>query len=257
MVFAKKLELLAPARDLAGGRTAVDYGADAIYVGGASFGARSGAANSTENIAQLVEYAHGYNVRVYAALNTLVFDHELEAAERTARELIAAGVDALIVQDMAYRRMGLSDVEFHASTQMCNTTPQDIDFLAHAGFSRAILERGLTLDEIRAIRTSAPNIELECFVHGAICVGFSGRCYLSRSMSSRSGNRGDCMQACRLSWDLLEDGVIRSRGKHFLSPLDLDLSSRLKDLVDAVIEEGASFINKLSQEDIIELFKIN
>ncbi len=236
---------------------AIDHGADALYVGGAAFGARVAAGNTAEDVAHLVEYARPFGVRVYATLNTLLFDNELEHAEKTARELIAAGVDALIVQDMAFRRMGACSrgadighianlggnngtvgkeifdrVEFHASTQMCNADPAEVAFLAHAGFSRAVLERGLTLDEIRAIR-AATDIELECFVHGAICVGFSGRCYLSRSMSARSGNRGDCMQACRLSYDLIEDGRLLQSGKHFLSPKDLDLSARLAGLVEA------------------------
>lgn len=262
----KKLELLAPARDLDGGRVAVDYGADALYVGGTAFGARAAAGNSVEDIARLVDYARPFGVRVYAALNTLLFDDELDRAERVAREMIAAGVDALIVQDMAFRRMGAREagvcstadasrngmptedvfggsnnapevdvfagVEFHASTQMCNVDPGEVAFLGHAGFSRAILERGLTIDEIRAIR-AATDIELECFVHGAICVGFSGRCYLSRSMGTRSGNRGDCMQACRMSYDLIEDGREIMHGKHLLSPLDLDLSARLEELVGA------------------------
>lgn len=243
---AMKLELLAPARDVEHGVAAIDYGADALYVGAAAFGARAGARNSTEQIARLVECARPFGVRVYAAMNTLLFDHELRQAEATARELIGAGVDALIVQDMAYRRMGLenqpragavgtaaSGIEFHASTQMCNDNPAQVEFLGHAGFSRAILERGLSLDEIRAIRAAAPGIELECFVHGAICVGFSGRCFLSRSMGPRSGNRGDCMQACRLSYDLFEDGREILKGKHLLSPLDLDLSAHMSELVAA------------------------
>jgi putative protease len=227
-----KLELLAPARDFDGGRAAVDYGADALYVGGASFGARAAAGNTAREISRLVDYARRFGVRVYATLNTLLLDSEMERAEHTARELIAAGVDALIVQDMAFRRLRLEGIEFHASTQMCNAEPEDVAFLTHAGFTRAVLERGLTLDEIRAIR-AATDIELECFVHGAICVGFSGRCYLSRSMGPRSGNRGDCMQACRLPYDLLEDGRPVQSGRHFLSPLDLDLSQRLSDLADA------------------------
>ncbi|MDL2319558.1 U32 family peptidase [Alistipes sp. OttesenSCG-928-B03] len=231
----RKLELLAPARNVDSGRAAVDYGADALYVGGPAFGARVAAGNTIEDIAQLVDYARPFGVRVYATLNTLVYEDELAAAERTARELIASGVDALIVQDMAFMRMGLEGVELHASTQTCNTTPEKVRFLGESGFSRVILERGLSLDEIRAIR-AATDTELECFVHGAICVGFSGQCYLSRSMGTRSGNRGDCMQACRLSWDL-EDagGNTLLKNKHLLSVADLDLSGRLGELVDAGI----------------------
>lgn len=231
-VFVKTVELLAPAKDYASAVAAVDYGADAVYIGGAKFGARQAAGNPAEEIARVAEYAHRYGVRVHATLNTLVWDDELEEAERQARELIAAGVDALIVQDMALRRMSLP-VELHASTQVCNSTPEGARFLGEAGFARVILERNLSLDEIRAI-CSATTAEVECFVHGAICVGFSGRCFLSRSMSGRSGNRGACSQPCRLAWDLT-DGKGRTyiAGKHLLSVRDMNLSHRIGDLLDA------------------------
>ena len=228
----KTVELLAPAKDYASAVAAVDYGADAVYIGGAKFGARQAAGNSAEEIARVVEYARRYGVRVHAALNTLVWDDELEEAERQARELIAAGVDALIVQDMALRRMSLP-VELHASTQVCNSTPEGARFLGEAGFARVILERNLSLDEIRAI-CSATAAEVECFVHGAICVGFSGRCFLSRSMSGRSGNRGACSQPCRLAWDLTDGrGRTYIAGKHLLSVRDMNLSHRIGDLLDA------------------------
>ncbi|MEQ2545092.1 peptidase U32 family protein [Alistipes intestinihominis] len=228
----KTVELLAPAKDYASAVAAVDYGADAVYIGGAKFGARQAAGNSAEEIARVVEYACRYGVRVHAALNTLVWDDELEEAERQARELIAAGVDALIVQDMALRRMSLP-VELHASTQVCNSTPEGARFLGEAGFARVILERNLSLDEIRAI-CSATAAEVECFVHGAICVGFSGRCFLSRSMSGRSGNRGACSQPCRLVWDLTDGrGRTYIAGKHLLSVRDMNLSHRIGDLLDA------------------------
>jgi len=228
----RTIELLSPAKDLAAAVAAVDYGADAIYMGGSRFGARRAAANSIDDIARAAEYAHRYGVRVHAALNTVIFDDELEAAEAQARELIAAGVDALIVQDMALRRMDLP-VELHASTQTGNTTPEGVRFLQDCGFARVILERSLTLDDIRRIR-AATSVELECFVHGAICVGHSGRCFLSRSMSSRSGNRGECSQPCRLPYDL-KDGAGRTvmSGKHLLSVRDLDLSDDLERLIDA------------------------
>ena len=230
--FVKTVELLAPAKDYASAVAAVDYGADAVYIGGAKFGARQAAGNSAEEIARVVEYACRYGVRVHAALNTLVWDDELEEAERQAWELIAAGVDALIVQDMALRRMSLP-VELHASTQVCNSTPEGARFLGEAGFARVILERNLSLDEIRAI-CSATAAEVECFVHGAICVGFSGRCFLSRSMSGRSGNRGACSQPCRLAWDLTDGrGRTYIAGKHLLSVRDMNLSHRIGDLLDA------------------------
>ena len=230
--FVKTVELLAPAKDYASAVAAVDYGADAVYIGGAKFGARQAAGNSAEEIARVVEYARRYGVRVHAALNTLVWDDELVEAERQARELIAAGVDALIVQDMALRRMSLP-VELHASTQVCNSTPEGARFLGEAGFARVILERNLSLDEIRAI-CSATAAEVECFVHGAICVGFSGRCFLSRSMSGRSGNRGACSQPCRLAWDITDGrGRTYIAGKHLLSVRDMNLSHRIGDLLDA------------------------
>lgn len=228
----KSVELLAPAKDLESAMAAVDYGADAVYIGGAKFGARSAAGNSAEQVARVAEYAHRYGVRVHATLNTLLYDDELEAAERLARELVAAGVDALIVQDMALRRMNLP-VELHASTQMCNMTPEQARFLGQSGFARVILERALSLGQIRDI-CAATTAEVECFVHGAICVGYSGRCFLSRSMSARSGNRGACSQPCRLTYDLTDGGGrTYIAGKHLLSVRDLNLSARVGDLLDA------------------------
>ncbi len=226
------VELLAPARDYEAAVAAVDYGADAVYIGGARFGARRGAANPVEEIARVADYAHRYGVRVHATLNTLLRDDELAEAEREARALIGAGVDALIVQDMALRRMNLP-VELHASTQMCNLTPGQARFLGEAGFARVILERALSLDEIRAV-CAATTAEVECFVHGAICVGYSGRCFLSRSMSERSGNRGACSQPCRLRWDLTDGrGRTYVAGKHLLSVRDMNLSARVGELLDA------------------------
>ena len=229
---AHTVELLAPARDYDTARAAVDYGADALYMGGPRFGARYAAGNSIDDLARAVEYAHRYGVRVHCTLNTIIYDEELREAERTAREVIAAGVDALIVQDLAFRRMDLPPVELHASTQMCNMTPEWVRFLEQSGFSRVILERGLTREQIRAIR-EATGVELECFVHGAICVGHSGRCMLSRTMSSRSGNRGECSQPCRLTYDLTDGSGRKLRsGKHLLSVRDLDLSSHIGDMID-------------------------
>ena len=228
----KTVELLAPARNFDAVKAAVDYGADAVYMGASGFGARVAAANSVDDVARAAEYAHRFGVRIHATLNTLLFDDELEAAERLARELVAAGVDALIVQDMAYRIMNLP-VELHASTQMCNMSPERAAFLAECGFARIILERGLSLDEIRTI-CAATSAEVECFVHGAICVGYSGRCFMSRSMGARSGNRGACSQPCRLPYDLTDgSGRVHIKGKHLLSVRDMNLSERLGELIDA------------------------
>ncbi len=226
-----KLELLSPAKDYASAVAAVDCGADALYIGGSSFGARKAAANSTADIARVVEYAHQFGVKVYATFNTVIFDNELEQAKKAAQELVDAGVDALIIQDMAVLRMGLL-IELHASTQMCNMTLEGVKFLEDVGFSRVVLERALSKIEIAEIATNT-NVEIEAFVHGAVCVGHSGRCLLSRSMSNRSGNRGECSQSCRMTYDLCD-----SRGrkilseKHLLSVKDLNLSARIGEMID-------------------------
>ncbi len=228
----KKIELLAPAKNRDSAFAAIDYGADAIYIGASRFGARHAAGNSMEQIAQVVDYAHAYGVRVHCTLNTLLFEDELHEAEATAREAVEAGVDALIVQDMAFARMGLG-VDLHASTQMCNMTPEGVLFLEQCGFSRVVLERALPLTQILAI-AEATSVELEAFAHGAICVGHSGRCYLSRSMSERSGNRGECSQPCRLSYDLCDQaGRKLLENKHLLSVKDLNLSSQIGAMLDA------------------------
>lgn len=229
----KKLELLAPAKDWATAVAAIDCGADAVYMGASQFGARHEAGNSDEEFARAAEYAHRFGARIYCTLNTLLFDHELAAAERLARRMIDAGADALIVQDMAYRRMNLP-VELHASTQMCNTAVEGVKFLADCGFSRVVLERALSIGEIRAIG-SATEVEIECFIHGAICVSHSGHCFLARSLDpARSGNRGTCSQPCRLPWDLVDDSGRRLiASKHLLSPRDFNLTARLGEMIDA------------------------
>ncbi len=226
------IELLSPARNYEAAIAAIDCGADALYIGAESFGARRGATNTTDDIARVVDYAHLFGVKVFVTLNTILYERELKEAEALARRLIEVGVDALIVQDMAYREMNLP-VELHASTQVCNMTPEGAKFLQDSGFSRVILERALSLEEIKSIR-EATEVDLECFIHGAICVGHSGRCYLSRSQSSRSGNRGECSQPCRLTYDLVtERGEKLISGKHLLSVKDFDLSERIGDLIDA------------------------
>lgn len=230
----KKIELLAPAKDLASAIDAIDCGADAVYIGGTKFGARYAATNSVEDIARAAEYAHTFGAKLYVTLNTLLFDDEIDEAQSLARSLVEAGADALIVQDMAYCRMGLP-VELHASTQTNCITPERVAFFEQAGFARAILERSLSIDEIRAIRRRT-DIELEAFIHGAICVSHSGRCFLSRSMSQRSGNRGECSQPCRLAYDLTDAaGNTIIKGKHLLSVRDLDLSAHIGEMIDAGI----------------------
>ena len=227
----RKLELLAPAKDFDSAVDAIDCGADAVYIGAGKFGARYAATNTIEDIARVAEYAHRYGAKVYATLNTLLFDNELEEARQQALALIDAGVDALIVQDMAYHRMGLP-IELHASTQTNCVTPEKVKFFEDMGFTRAILERSLSKNQIAEIR-KATNIELEAFVHGAICVSQSGRCFFSRSTSERSGNRGECSQPCRLEYDLCNDkGEVIIKSKHLLSVRDFDLSARLGELID-------------------------
>lgn len=230
----RHIELLAPAKDLQSAIDAVDCGADAVYIGAARFGARYAATNSVEDIARAAEYAHRFGAKVYATLNTLIFDDEIEAAKAQAEELVAAGVDALIVQDMAYCRMGL-DIPLHASTQTACSSTQQVQFFEQVGFARAILERNLSGAQIAEIGKSCA-VELEAFIHGAICVCHSGRCFMSRSMSERSGNRGQCSQPCRLPYDLTDGaGTIYIKGKHLLSVTDLDLSERIGQMIDAGI----------------------
>lgn len=228
----REIELLAPAKDYDAVCAAIDHGADAVYMGGTRFGARAAACNSLEDVARAVEYAHQYGAKLYVTLNTLLYDNELEEAERAARELIEVGIDALIVQDMAYARMGL-EVDLHASTQMCNMSVEGVKFLSDVGFRRVVLERNLTLEEISRISRECET-ELEIFIHGAICVGYSGRCYLSRAITpSRSGNRGECSQSCRLSYDLCSGSGHRIiEAKHLLSVQDLNLTEHIGDLLD-------------------------
>jgi len=229
------LELLAPARDLRHGKTAIDSGADAVYIGAPAFGARAAASASLDDITRLCRYAHIFGARVHVAMNTLLYDEELPRAERMAHELWEAGADALIVQDMAFAMMKLPPVELHASTQTAALTPERVRFLEKAGFSRVILERGLSLEEIKAIR-AATTVDLECFVHGAICVCHSGQCYMSHIVSGRSGNRGECSQPCRSTFDLKdENGHTIERGRHLLSVADLSLADSLGELIDAGI----------------------
>ena len=228
------VELLAPARDLECGIAAIDCGADAVYIGAPRFGARSAAGNAPEDIAALVRHAHKFWARVYVTLNTLLLDDELEPARRLAWQLHEIGVDGLIIQDAGLLECDLPPMPLIASTQMHNHTPERVAFLEHAGFRRAILARELTLDEIRAIRAAAPAIELECFVHGALCVCFSGQCLLSYALGGRSGNRGQCAQPCRRAYTLVDaEGRTLASDSHLLSLHDLNLSDRLPDLLAA------------------------
>ncbi len=228
----KTLELLAPAKDLATARAAIDSGADAVYMGGPALGARAAATNSLNDIREAARYAHLFGARLYLTMNTIVYEHELERARELAQQALDAGVDALIVQDLAYTRMGLRGAELHASTQMYNASPERVAFLGKAGFSRIVLERGLTADQMREC-CAATDAEVEVFVHGAICVSGSGRCYMSRSLSHRSGNRGECSQPCRQRYDLVDgSGKTLRKGLHLLSVKDLDYSAHIGEVID-------------------------
>lgn len=229
----KFLELLAPARNADIGIAAIDCGADAVYIAGPAFGARQAAGNSMEDIRRLTEYAHRFGARIFLTLNTILFDNELAEAERLLAEAKDAGVDAIIAQGLAVWE--LTDLPVHASTQCAIRTPEKARLYEGIGASRLVLEREMSLDQIRAIRSSV-NCELEFFVHGALCVCYSGQCYMSERITGRSANRGECIQACRSLYDLVdEDGNVLVRNKALLSLKDYNLKDRLQDLADAGI----------------------
>ena len=230
----RKIELLAPARNLECGVEAINHGADAVYIGAPKFGARSAAGNSLADIATLVEYAHLFNVRIYVTVNTILKDSELSETEEMIWQLYNAGVDALIVQDMGITQLNLPPIPLHASTQMDNRTVEKVRFLSNAGFRQVVLARELSLDEIRKIHEACPDVALEVFVHGALCVSYSGQCYVSEACFGRSANRGECAQFCRLPFSMVdEDGKVIVRNKHLLSLKDLNQSSILESLLDA------------------------
>jgi len=231
----KRIELLAPAKDGTAARAAILCGADAVYIGAPQFSAREAAGNSLATIRQVVDFAHQYYARVYVALNTLLRDDELPPAEEMIHRLYDMAVDGLIIQDVGLLELALPPVPLIASTQMDNATPARVKFWQEVGFSRVILARELTLDEIRDIRRQT-SVELECFIHGALCVGASGQCYLSYAVGGRSGNRGRCAQPCRKRYALKdEQGRTIVKDRHLLSLKDLNLSEHLEDLIDAGI----------------------
>jgi 23S rRNA 5-hydroxycytidine C2501 synthase len=241
------LELLAPARDFATGKVAVLAGADAVYIGGPKFGARQAAGNSWEDIEELIKFAHQYYAKIYVTINTIFYDSpstgsvsspagdESQAVRESIQKAYDIGADAVIIQDMGILEMDLPPIPIIASTQCNNYEPEHIKFLGEAGFSRVILARECSLEKIKEIREKT-KIDLEFFVHGALCVSFSGRCYFSHAICQKSGNRGECMQACRLPFSLVDaDGKEIARDKFLLSLKDLNLSARLIDLISAGI----------------------
>ena len=228
------LELLAPARNKDIGIAAIDCGADAVYIAGPSFGAREAAGNSFEDIAALTAYAHRFGVKIYLTLNTIIYDNELEEARRCVYRAAEAGCDALIVQDLSLLKMDIPQIELHASTQCNIRTAEQARWLASLGFRRLVLARELSLTRIREIADAVPGCGIECFVHGALCVSYSGQCYLSQYLAGRSANRGCCIQACRSRYDVKDgSGNVLLRDKAVLSLKDLSLTDRLLQLADA------------------------
>jgi putative protease len=235
------LSLLSPARDKQVAFAAIQAGADAIYIGAPAYGARQAAGNSLEDLAEVVQYAHTYGVQVLVTLNTLLQEDEYADAVALAHALYKIGVDALIIQDLHLLDLDLPPIRLHASTQCDNRTPEQVAHLRDLGFKRVVLARELSIDEIRAIHAAVPDIELEAFVHGALCVSYSGRCYISEVLAGRSANRGACAQFCRMAYDLLDESmneVPDENGepihqRYLLSLQDLDRSAYLGELIDA------------------------
>ncbi len=232
-LMKKKVEILAPAKNLFQGMAAINAGADAVYIGAPQFGARSNATNTIEDIAEMVKYAHLFKAQVFVVLNTILYDNELELCKKLIHQLYDIGVDALIVQDMAIMEMDLPPIVIHASTQANNRDANHVKFLKDAGMKRVVLARELNLDQVREI-SEATDVELEFFVSGALCVSFSGNCYMSVANGERSANRGSCAQNCRLPYQLIDGtGKTLIENSHLLSIKDLDLSDQLPNLIEA------------------------
>ena len=240
----RALELLAPAKNLECGIAAIDHGADAVYIGASRFGARVAAGNCVDDIHRLCDYAHPFGVKVYVTVNTILYDDELEATRQLLQELQQAGVDAILVQDMAILEMrkeklemGNDDEPFpilHSSTQTDNRTPEKVRWLRDLGFSRVVLARELSVEEIAAIHREVPDVELEVFVHGALCVSYSGICYASQHCFGRSANRGECAQFCRMKFSLVDaEGREVEHDRHLLSLKDMNQSDYLEELIEA------------------------
>ena len=229
------LELLAPAKNLACGIAAIDHGADAVYIGAPKFGARAAVGNSIDDIRQLCEYAHQFDAKIYVTLNTIVYDDELEQVRGLIDELAAIGVDAVLVQDMGLLQfMDGKPFEIHASTQTDNRTADKVRWLKQLGFSRAVLARELSAEEIAEIHREVPDIELEVFVHGALCVSYSGICYASQHCFQRSANRGECAQFCRMRFSLVDaEGTEVEHERYLLSLKDMNQSDNLEKLIEA------------------------
>ncbi len=230
-----KLELLSPAKNLDFGREAINHGADALYIGAPAYGARAAATNTLEDIEALANYAHLYGSKVFVTVNTLLFDNEVEAAVKMIRQLYNIGVDALLIQDMGLLECDLPPIELHASTQCHNVSVERIKFLESIGMKRVVLARETSLEQMREIR-QATHLDLEAFVHGALCVSYSGQCYMSQYLNERSGNRGCCSQPCRSTYDLYDgDNKLLIKEKHLLSLRDFNASQQLENMIAAGI----------------------
>lgn len=247
----KTIELLAPAKDKKTAFAAIDCGADAVYIGSPRFGARVNASNSLDDIKEVVEYAHRFRVKVYVTINTIMSDDELKEAVELIYQLYDTGVDAIIVQDMGLLECKLPPIKLFASTQCHNSTLEKVKFLEKTGFSRVILARELSLEEIREIASNT-GVEIETFVHGALCVSYSGQCYMSYAIGGRSANRGECAQPCRKKYSLVDsEGVVVAKDKHLLCLRDLNFSSDIRDLIDAGVS-SFKIEGRLKDEDYIK-----
>ena len=232
--MTRPLELLAPAKNLECGIAAIDHGADAVYIGAQRFGARASAGNSVADIARLCNYAHQFQAKVYVTVNTIIYDNELDETRQLLQQLKEAHVDAILVQDMALLNAQQSSIPLHASTQTDNRSQEKVAWLRELGFSRVVLARELSIDEIRAIHEAVPDVELEVFVHGALCVSYSGLCYASQYCFGRSANRGECAQFCRMQFDLIDaNGCVIEHDRHLLSLKDMCQIDNLEALAEA------------------------
>lgn len=230
----RKIELLAPAKNAEIGKEAFNHGADAVYIGAPRFSARAAAGNEIKDIESLASYGHQFGAKTIIAFNTIMRDSELPLAEKMTWQLYEAGADALIIQDLGLLKLNLPPIELHASTQTDNRTIEKVRLMHQLGMTRVVVARELSIDQIREIHNAVPDVELECFVHGALCVCVSGQCYLSASLNGRSANRGECAQPCRLPMDLLDaNGRKVVTQKHLLSLKDMNRSELLEDLIDA------------------------
>ena len=241
-----KTELLAPAKNIETAKAAIDAGADAVYIGASGFGARAKATNSLEDIKNLVEYAHKFNVKVMATVNTIIKDSELKTVKQLIKDLYNIGVDSLIIQDMAIIKWAIEGeippIPLHISTQCNNRTEEKVNFFNRIGLSRVVLARELSLKQIKDIVDKNPQIEIETFAHGALCVSYSGQCYMSQFIGGRSANRGECAQPCRKKYSVIDkDGNLLIQDKHILSLKDFNTSKYIEDPIKKEVT-GASVI---------------